>query len=615
MEKGTVTSIVPVYTRQDFATTAPFDWLYERKSQRFVLRQYVDQMEQNAKDVGYKAFKGAWRDYLADRARKDGITLENVTEFDGQDFELLCGNYTCDDAGITIKDRYDCEVMVCDHPLMPVRRLVNVDTGEVKIEIAFKRRGKWRKMIFDKETLSNAQKITQLAKYGIAVDSENNRDMVRYLSALENMNYDDIPEICSVGRLGWIPEYGFSPYVENLVFDGDLCFKSIFDAVQPCGEAEKWMSCVKEIRKTSLIARIILAASFSSVLIEICGGLPYFVHLWGGTEAGKTVALMLGASVWANPSMGRYIHTFNSTSVGQEMMAGFCNSLPLCIDELQIINDKGSNDGTIHKLTEGVGKSRGSRSGGLQRMQTWKNCIITTGESPINKPNSGGGVVNRIIDIDCKDEKIFQDPHGVVEVVSQNYGHAGKYLISMFENETMIPLVKQMQRENYAKLMNGDTTEKQAQAASIILTADALMELILFNDGIVLNASDFAPYLSTKKEVSINDRAYDWLLGWVASNPARFGKSEIVEQYGVVSDDFAYIIKGVFDKVMQENGFDSTAFLSWASRNGKIERGDKMTKLKRLSCYERPVRCVWLRLNDDFEELPEDEETPFSNGL
>ena len=44
--------------------------------------------------------------------------------------------------------------------------------------------------------------------------------------------------------------------------------------------------------------------------------------------------LMLAASVWANPEMGKYIHTFNSTAVAQELSASFVNSLPLIFNHL-----------------------------------------------------------------------------------------------------------------------------------------------------------------------------------------------------------------------------------------------------------------------------------------
>ena len=132
-----------------------------------------------------------------------------------------------------------------------------------------------------------------------------------------------------------------------------------------------------------------MASSFASALLEPLGLLPFFVHLWGTTECGKTVALMLAASVWANPKMGEFIHSFNSTTVAQELSATFVNSLPLILDELQIIKDRRDFDNTIYKLTEGIGKNRGTKTGGLQKTGTWQNCILTSGEMPISNPSSG----------------------------------------------------------------------------------------------------------------------------------------------------------------------------------------------------------------------------------
>ena len=90
----------------------------------------------------------------------------------------------------------------------------------------------------------------------------------------------------------------------------------------------------------STTARIILAASFASVLLEPLNCLPFFVHLWGvDSGTGKTVALMVAASVWGDPAVGSYIKTFDGTVVGQEKTAAFLNNLPLCLDELQLAKD------------------------------------------------------------------------------------------------------------------------------------------------------------------------------------------------------------------------------------------------------------------------------------
>lgn len=603
---GDVKSIVEAWTKEDFTSIenpAPYAWLYEKRGDKFLFEQYKGMLKSVAKSVGVNDFIGRFRAYCESQAAKRGEKFDNVTMFDGQPCQLLCGEYVCDDDGITLVQSGGTETVVCDHPILPTKRLVNIDTGEVKLEIAFKRRSRWSRKVFDKSTLSSNQRIIELAKYGIGVDSENSRDMVRYLSAIENMNYDDIEETKSISRLGWIPDHGFSPYVEDLMFDGDACFQAAFKAVQSCGSFEAWKEIVSQIRKNGTIARVALSASFASALVTPFNLRPFFVHMWGGAGSGKTVGLMLAASVWANPTIGEYIHTFNSTSVGQEMMAGFVNSMPLCIDELQVIKERRDFDQIIYMLAEGVGRTRGSKMGGTQKMQTWGNCVITTGEMPICSGSSGGGAVDRVLEIDCKDEKLFDDPRLVVSVLQQNYGHAGRWFVDWLEQEGNEERARLYFDECYADLSKSGSTARQALAGALVMAADIIVGSCLFGDSVYLSSKDIIPFLSTNDQMDVNARAYDWLLDFVASNPGKFNP-ESPEVWGMVDSQFAYIIKSVFDIKLLEAGYNPVAFLSWAARNHKIERGSKLTKTKRMRGFENPVRCVWLALQNEFEDVP-----------
>ena len=98
---------------------------------------------------------------------------------------------------------------------------------------------------------------------------------------------------------------------------------------------------------------------------------------------GKTVCQMLAASVWAEPTVGGdYFKTFKTTSVGSEMMAGFLNSLPFVIDELQLAKDeRGRVRFNVYELASGSGKTRSTKSLGLAQTATWANCFITSGDS------------------------------------------------------------------------------------------------------------------------------------------------------------------------------------------------------------------------------------------
>ena len=402
---------VPIYTRDDYLTTTkPFEYLYAHKDNKFELKQLLGVMSAQAQSVGIRNLAALFKAYME---TVSGSTAPgfNRTDFTGQELELDCGSWNASDTGIYGTDKLGFEVVACYHPIMPVQRLVNVDTKVHKVMLAYRLGRRWETVIEDRSVVSDSRSVISLSKYGIMVNSETSKALVRYLADVEQLNYDLIPEVSSVGRLGWIDDYGFSPYEENLVFDGEETFRTRFESIQEKGSRQAWLDCVRAVRagKTpgNVVARIVLAASFASVLVKPCNCLPFFVHLWGGSETGKSLSLVLAASVWANPEIGVYIQTFNATEVGKELGAAFCNSLPLIIDELQLVKDNRKDfDKMIYQLSEGVGRTRGQKQGGLQKTPTWRNCIITTGEFPIISANSGEGAVNRTIEVDCHDTKL-----------------------------------------------------------------------------------------------------------------------------------------------------------------------------------------------------------------
>ena len=612
---GGVMEDIKVYTKDDFLnSTKPFEDVYRFIEDRFTHARELEKMSEVAKAVGVRNFKALYKDYTV--SLKTAIRdqkADNVTNFDGQELELETGGWIADDYGITKETAFG-EIEACVHPILPVRRLVNVDSGIEKLKIAFRKGRMWRSLIAERKVLASSNKIVELADYGVSVTSENAKWLVRFIHDIENLNYERIPEFNSVARLGWIPGQGFSPYVEDLVFDGDVAFKHFFEAVKGCGSFKRWKEEMLKIRCGGIHARIMLAASFASVLVEPCNGLPFFVHLWGGTETGKTVALMLAASVWANPEMGKYIHTFNSTQVAQELSAGFVNSLPLILDELQIIKDKKDFDNLIYQWAEGVGRMRGQKQGGLQQTNTWSNCILTTGEQPILTGSSGGGAVNRIVQINCENIKVFEDPVRTVDVIRKNYGFAGKKFVENLKDEENLKMARELQKMYYKDITETDTTEKQALAASLILTADTLAELWIFNDNKALTYTEIQPYLSTKDEVSNNKRGLDFLYEWLAQNKKKFDESEdnYTDCWGRITDENACIIRSVFDKHVTENGFNSISLLSWLKSTGKIiysgKGYTKNVRINKISCA-----CVCLKLESEqlpigFEFLSEGEE-------
>lgn len=589
------------FEKDDFLTTTPYEALYAYHKEPFTHAAKMEELAAYSVSKGFKGFKTMYKKYVESLKAQSGIIyIDNVTNFTNQPLELNAGDWEADDSGIFKKNGYNDEV-ACPHPIMPVERLVNIDTGEEKLQLAFRKGTIWRKIIVSKTVLASSNKVTELAGSGIAVTSQNARAFIQYISDMENMNYYLIPEKKSIGRFGYIPDEGFSPFVDGLIFDGDANFKAMFQTVRSRGSETKWLETAAEVREMSTTAKIILAASFASVLLEPLNCLPFFVHLWGvDSGTGKTVALMVAASVWGDPAVGAYVKTFDGTVVGMEKTAAFLNNLPFCLDELQLAKDsKGRTTFDVYKLAQGVGRTRGNRAGGVDLTPTWRNCILTTGESPLTGTASGAGAVNRVIDIECKSaQAVIKDGMRISGAVKRNYGFAGRKFVERLYQPGVIDQVSERYRELFRILSDRDTTEKQAMAAAAIILADELACQWIFSGQQPLTIEQVSEFLASKAAVSAGDRGYKYLCDWVTQNSNKLcGRSENpnIEVLGALEDGRAYIIRSVFERILQDAGYSTAAMISYLKQSNLIEtRGRANTKGKRINGI--PTECFCLRL-------------------
>lgn len=608
------------YTEDDFLyTTLPYEELQEYAKNPFVHQRMVEAMARYAAGVGFKQLKKFYKAYLAGLKQSSaGGTVYvggNPTCFDGQPMELNAGDWEADDSGIR-RNFGGVDCVACPHPVMPVERLVNIDTGEEKLRLAFRKGTIWRRHIVEKKVLASANKVTELAGIGIAVNSETARNFVRYIGDLENLNYDIIPERKSIGRFGYIAGEGFSPYVDGLIFDGDANFAAMFQTVHERGSFDKWKQMAAEVRAMSVTAKIVLAASFASPLLQPLGCLPFFVHLWGvDSGTGKTVALMVAASVWGDPAVGSYVKTFDGTAVGMEKTAAFLNNLPLCLDELQLAKDaKGKTNFDVYRLAQGVGRTRGNRSGGVDRTPTWQNCILSTGESPLTGQASGAGAVNRVIDIECKaNSVVITDGMRVSGAVKRNFGHAGKAFVEkLYAAGDDVPQeIHNRYQVLFKTLAAQDTTEKQAMAAAAIVLGDELACRWIFGGTEQpVTMEQISEFLTSRAAVSAGERAYKYLCDWVSQNSNKLtGKTDNGDVLGTLDGCRAYIIRSVFERVLQDAGYSMKATISWLKQAGLIEtRAKNNTKARRINGV--PTECFCLLLPDIEEEIDETDELP-----
>lgn len=210
---------VKYYSKTEFNTEEPYRVLFGFKNNRFQYNQIFTILKDNAAAVGFQDFNRMLKSYEKEQCDKGDI-IDNITQFEGQKLELKTGEWVADDFGVTCYNERNGEEIACVHPIMPIECLTNIDTGTEKLRIAFRKGRQWRNEIYERRTIASAHNILELANYGVAVTSENARYLVQYLHDVENLNYGIIPQHNSVTRLGWTNSGGFSPYIDDLIFDG-----------------------------------------------------------------------------------------------------------------------------------------------------------------------------------------------------------------------------------------------------------------------------------------------------------------------------------------------------------------------------------------------------------
>lgn len=524
--------------------------------------------------------------------------MNNYTDFEGPYENMYCGSWIAGETGIYAQNMATVEQIACYHPILPIERLKNLETGEEQIKLAFKRNGRWEEIIIPKTMITSASKIVALSGRGVAVTSENAKLLVRYLSDVENRNTAQIAVQYSSSKLGWIKKE-FLPYDTEITFDGDSRFRQLFENIGEHGNRDKWYEHVKSLRQSGRMEiKLMLAASFASVLIHQIGALPFFVDLWGETEGGKTVTLMLAASVWANPAESAYIGDFKTTDVALEAKANMLNHLPMILDDTSKKNRRIEEnfEGVVYDLCSGKGKTRSNRDIGINTESHWNNCILTNGERPLTSYVNQGGAINRILEIECG-EKVYADPQHTADTLKQNYGFAGKDFVEVIK-AMGADAVREIQKDFQRQLFDDEKMQKQSISLSIILTADKIATDALFKDGQYVSIDDAKKVLIDRNELSDNERCYRYILDKVAMNGTRFDADTACEKWGIIEHGYVFFYNQAFDELCKSGGFSKRSFQSWGVKKKVVQTDSKGNPTKQKKIDGKNNRCVCLKLDD-----------------
>lgn len=579
-----------IFSQEDEIYKARLLLSAQEVAERFHVKGKFDQM--------VKAYKRVDRETKLRKKQQQTGGMNNYTDFEGPYENMYCGSWIAGETGIYAQNMATVEQIACYHPILPIERLKNLETGEEQIKLAFKRNGRWEEIIIPKTMITSASKIVALSGRGVAVTSENAKLLVRYLSDVENRNTSQIAVQYSSSKLGWIKKE-FLPYDTEITFDGDSRFRQLFENIGEHGNRDKWYEHVKSLRQSGRMEiKLMLAASFASVLIHQIGALPFFVDLWGETEGGKTVTLMLAASVWANPAESAYIGDFKTTDVALEAKANMLNHLPMILDDTSKKNRRIEEnfEGVVYDLCSGKGKTRSNRDIGINAESHWNNCILTNGERPLTSYVNQGGAINRILEIECG-EKVYMDPQLTADTLKQNYGFAGKDFVEVIK-AMGADAVREIQKDFQQQLFDDEKMQKQSISLSIILTADKIVTDMLFKDGQYISIDEAKKVLIDRNELSDNERCYRYILDKVAMNGTRFDADTACEKWGIIEHGYVFFYNQAFDELCKSGGFSKRSFLSWGVKKKIVETDSKGNPTKQKKIDGKNNRCVCMKLDD-----------------
>ena len=507
------------------------------------------------------------------------------------------------DRGISkIDENKFTPVTACRTPIILTKRLRSMETGEEKMEVAFKRDGTWHKAIYSRSTIFTARGITVLADLGCTVTSENAKQVVKFLAALEAENIDIIRKADSTSTFGWQEGKRFIPgHDKDIVLDIDPSQRALAAAYCQNGTFKDWLEMMRPHRKRDKF-RFILAAGFTAPLLRIIKQRIFFVYNWGGSKGGKTAGLKAALSAWGDPE--RLMVNFNATQVGLERTASFYCDLPLGIDERQLAgNNQNSLEKIVYMIASGTGKIRGAKSGGIQAMHTWRTVALATGEEPLSTETSQTGVSTRVLEIyggPFDDEREASMMHQQSAI---NCGWAGPAFIGMLmhtDERSITSKYDEMMQFVY-QLSKGKSGSHIAGIAAVALT-DAIIDTWLFEDSEWLRryeagefdtkeakdnpeALQIAPESWERaKEMArnilkeqmdadvgdVNENATQYIIDWILSNKDSFGERVYGTCLGLIQGPEVYIFPSMLTQALTKAGYSSRKTMKYLADKNLI---------------------------------------------
>ncbi|MFE1543640.1 DUF927 domain-containing protein [Streptomyces microflavus] len=358
--------------------------------------------------------------------------------------------------------------------------------GDQYVELSWvdKSLGKPRRIsrIVSRETAKRGRKLIEtLGAAGLPAVEGDARAVEKWLAEFEAENVHRIPSEQLARWLGWqddgtfvsSPEEGIkvdTPFEEQ---------RGPARAHAPKGTLDGWKDTVRALAPFP-VPRVAIAAALAAPLLRPLGLNSFTLDISSRSTKGKTTALQVALSVWADPSEhASAMSNWRTTLYAIEKRLNLVRGMLTVFDETMAVTDDSLIDEVLYQLPMNHGKARSG--GAFGNMLPWETILLSSGERPALSFTTSQGAAARILGTTIAP---FGDNGGPAaaaarEGVLAHHGLAGpefvRYILSGLAQAKGPDTLKERHRELTAEFRGaGDMTNRRAPMVAALVLAETL---------------------------------------------------------------------------------------------------------------------------------------------
>lgn len=209
------------------------------------------------------------------------------------------------------------------------------------------------------------------------------------------------------------------------------------------GSLDGWKTEVAAKCEGNPVLTLAIGCALAGPLLSLVGVLGGGVHLVGDSSSGKSLAQLIGSSVWGDP--GIFAASWDMTKGGLEIEASSRNDTMLPLDEIKRADPKRVQE-MAYSLANGQGKGTMTRDREARGKLSWRLLALSSGErslsehAAISGNAAHAGAELRMVDVNAgtRTHRAFDELHGLegadfhrqlTVAVGANHGHIGPVFV------------------------------------------------------------------------------------------------------------------------------------------------------------------------------------------